>query len=213
MSNGRKRDAERTRLALLTAAENHFTQRGFDAARVDDIAAEAGVNKRMIYVYFGSKQEMYQEVLRTNIELFLEDSRRLLSSLSDPYEQAVYALRHFFVFLAENPKFVRLLAWESLLYERWDHSRLADLLATGLQPMLDSVQHGVESGLFRKGLDAQQFIVSAVGICLTYFQKRLLLSAMWSQDLSDLDTREQVLDHIVALVFEGILARPAWPHA
>ncbi len=59
----RKRDAERTRSALLDAAVVEFGAKGLAGARVDVIAARAGVNKQLISYYFGGKQGLYEAIL------------------------------------------------------------------------------------------------------------------------------------------------------
>ena len=53
------RDAERTQQAILAAAEDEFADKGLAGARVDTIAEQSGVNKRMLYYYFGSKEGLY----------------------------------------------------------------------------------------------------------------------------------------------------------
>jgi TetR/AcrR family transcriptional regulator len=53
-----------SRAALLRAAAGEFSERGYDAARVDRIAARARLNKAMLYYHFGSKRSLYVEVLR-----------------------------------------------------------------------------------------------------------------------------------------------------
>src|SRR5450759_1887534 len=55
----RQRDAERSRQALLTAALDEFSLKGFAGARVAEIAERAGVNKQLINYYFGSKEGLY----------------------------------------------------------------------------------------------------------------------------------------------------------
>jgi AcrR family transcriptional regulator len=60
----KKRSAAVSHAAVFAAAVDEFAERGFDAARVDRIAARARVNKAMIYYHFGSKRELYLEVLR-----------------------------------------------------------------------------------------------------------------------------------------------------
>lgn len=59
----RKRDAERTRSALLDAAVVEFGAKGLAGARVGVIAARAGVNKQLISYYFGGKQGLYDAIL------------------------------------------------------------------------------------------------------------------------------------------------------
>ena len=57
------RNAEATRQAILAAATTEFARKGLGGARVDEIAARAHANKRMIYHYFGSKEKLFTAVL------------------------------------------------------------------------------------------------------------------------------------------------------
>ena len=60
------RAAER-RQAIIDAALVEFSAKGFAAARLDDIAAQAGVGKGTIYLYFADKEPLFQELVRTSI--------------------------------------------------------------------------------------------------------------------------------------------------
>ena len=55
--------AQNTRKKILAAAEWEFSEKGLYGARVDDIARAAGVNKSMLYAYFGSKESLYKTCL------------------------------------------------------------------------------------------------------------------------------------------------------
>jgi AcrR family transcriptional regulator len=57
------RSAER-RDAILSAALDEFSSRGFEAARLDDVARRAGVAKGTIYLYFRDKESLFQELVR-----------------------------------------------------------------------------------------------------------------------------------------------------
>jgi AcrR family transcriptional regulator len=59
------RSARDSHAAILQAAALEFSERGFDAARVDRIAARARLNKAMIYYHFASKDGLYLAVLRS----------------------------------------------------------------------------------------------------------------------------------------------------
>ncbi|MBN8966721.1 MAG: TetR/AcrR family transcriptional regulator [Rhizobiales bacterium] len=61
-----KRGAER-RAAILAAALEEFSARGFATARLDDVARRAGVAKGTIYLYFADKETLFQELLRTEL--------------------------------------------------------------------------------------------------------------------------------------------------
>ena len=63
-ARGKGRPPRDTRAAIFRAASHEFAERGYEAARVDRIAAAAGVNKAMLYYHFGSKLALYTEILR-----------------------------------------------------------------------------------------------------------------------------------------------------
>src|ERR1700733_12449083 len=58
-----KRDPKRSSAAILQAAIREFADKGMDGARVDIIARRAGINKRMLYHYYGDKEALYLAVL------------------------------------------------------------------------------------------------------------------------------------------------------
>lgn len=66
-----------SRERILDAARSEFAEKGFDGARVDEIAKRAEVNKALIYYYFKGKDELLKELMRT----FLEERRRLRSEV------------------------------------------------------------------------------------------------------------------------------------
>lgn len=68
------RDSVGTKARILKTAEKIFSEEGFDGARVDDIAKEAGVNKALIYYYFKSKNE----ILETILSNLFKDAKNML---------------------------------------------------------------------------------------------------------------------------------------
>jgi AcrR family transcriptional regulator len=81
--NPRRRDAAATREALLSAARELFSTRGFDRTTVRDIAAAAGVNQALLFRYFGSKEELLGAALAGPGRALLDESsaERLLADL------------------------------------------------------------------------------------------------------------------------------------
>src|SRR3546814_1746952 len=58
-----RRDAAATRARILHAATEEFADKGYDGARVDEIAKQSDVNKNSLYHYFGSKEQLFVAVL------------------------------------------------------------------------------------------------------------------------------------------------------
>ncbi|MFC4944424.1 TetR family transcriptional regulator [Pseudonocardia sp. GCM10023141] len=110
-------DSTATRKRLLDAAEAEFARYGVAGARVDRIAAEAGANKRLIYVYYGNKQQLFDTVVTA--------ARTRLAAAVPVHTDDLpgYAGSLFDAFVA-NPEILRLTLWRSL--ERPAHAA-ADL--------------------------------------------------------------------------------------
>src|SRR5689334_56786 len=64
---GRAEKTAARRQAILMAALDEFSARGFAPARIDDVAERAGVAKGTIYVHFADKEALFQEIVRTMV--------------------------------------------------------------------------------------------------------------------------------------------------
>ncbi|ERI92639.1 transcriptional regulator, TetR family [Clostridiales bacterium oral taxon 876 str. F0540] len=70
MKNNANNDSDKaavTQSKILEAAEELFAEKGYDGARVDEIAKRAGVNKALIYYYFENKQKILEEIIKKHI--------------------------------------------------------------------------------------------------------------------------------------------------
>src|SRR3569832_2171126 len=81
-----RRDPAGSRAALIEAAVAEFARRGFEGARVDELAAAAGVNKQLVYHYYGSKQGLYLAALESVYVQIREKERRLSLGALEPRE-------------------------------------------------------------------------------------------------------------------------------
>ena len=81
------RNPQRTQERILQAAFKEFAGKGFAGARVDGIARRAGINKRMLYHYFGDKEALFREVLRRKMA---ERKAWSVTTPDDPVESLPY---------------------------------------------------------------------------------------------------------------------------
>lgn len=101
------RNPQRTRERILSAALKEFAAKGFAGARVDLIARVARINKRMLYHYFGDKENLFKAVLRRK----MFQRRAWGEALSgDPSEN----LPFWFEAACKDVSWVRLFQWEAL---------------------------------------------------------------------------------------------------
>ncbi|WP_416404768.1 TetR/AcrR family transcriptional regulator [Arthrobacter sp. LFS091] len=103
-------DTERTKGLLLSAATTEFCTRGLAGARIDRIAAEAGVNKERIYQYFGNKNALFDAVIVTALTNLMDE---VPIEGSGPEAMADYAGRLFDHHQVDATA-PRLLFWEGL---------------------------------------------------------------------------------------------------
>src|SRR5437879_2231275 len=101
------RDPKRTRERILAAALKEFSTKGLAGARVDRIARRARINKRMLYHYFGHKDDLFREILRRKLQA------RVAWAAAAP-DAPGETLTHWFKLACEDMDWVRLIEWEAL---------------------------------------------------------------------------------------------------
>jgi len=201
-----RRDPAATRMKLLTAARREFAQNGLAGARVDEIAARAGVNKQLVYHYFGDKDALYLDVLEWVYEEIRTQERKLnLEGL--PPERAIKKLiESSFDHLAAHPDFIVLLNDENR--GGAGHVRNSRKLEAMHSPLVSMVSNiladGVRSGVFRKGIDAVHLYISIAGLSYFFFSNTPTLSAIFGKDLSSPAARRARRRHVVDLVMQSL---------
>ena len=103
-------DIDRTKQLLLDAATAEFSARGLAGARVDRIAAAAGVNKERIYQYFGNKEQLFGTVLSNQLALVMD----AVPITGTGIEAIVDYAGRVFEYQCEHPELARLTMWEGL---------------------------------------------------------------------------------------------------
>jgi TetR/AcrR family transcriptional regulator len=202
------RDPQATQERLLRTAERVFTEKGYDLARVDEIAEQAQVNKRMLYVYFTDKEGLYMAILERGFCRLLASMQEVAAQQMEPRSHTEELIRSFFQYLADHPSFVRLVAWESLRYGRHAGRVLAKNFRAALEKVFAVLQRGVDEGYFRADLDVHDLTASVYGLCLSHFSQREFLTILSEKDSDSPEARETALNHILRLVFDGIDQRP-----
>ena len=201
-----RRNPEATRQKLLIAARREFADGGLAGARVDEIAARAGVNKQLVYHYFGDKDALYLAVLEWVYEEIRAHERALnLEGL--PPQQAIRKLiESSFDHLAAHPDFIVLLNDENRAGARHVRgSRRLEAMHSPLVSMVDKIlKQGVREGTFRRGVNPVQLYISIAGLSYFYFSNTPTLSAIFGTDLSRPATRRARRKHVVDLVLQAL---------
>ncbi|MFN2642505.1 MAG: TetR/AcrR family transcriptional regulator [Actinomycetota bacterium] len=154
------RDAISSKEKILQAAFTEFSRCGFAGARVDEIAARAGVNKALLYQHYGDKEALFR--------LVLERKLAELGALGADPDRVVDVVGDFFDFHAKNPWLIRLTLWEALDYgtksvpsEPERKKQLEERVAT--------LQEAQRQGTVDPLLDARQTLFTLVGLVAFWF--------------------------------------------
>ncbi|MCC7045672.1 MAG: TetR family transcriptional regulator [Alphaproteobacteria bacterium] len=181
----RLRQPERTRERILEAATAEFAASGLGGARVDAIAHRAAVNKRMIYHYFGSKEDLFLAVMERTYEHIRRRESELNLAAMAPVAAMRKLVKFTFNYFSENPHFVTLLNSENL--HRARHIRRSARVEAINSPVVSALSRllarGRAEGVFRAGVDPIQLYISVAGVCYFYFSNVHTLSTIFARDL------------------------------
>lgn len=158
---------------IMKAALHEFSESGFHDARLENIARDSGISKRMIHYYYGDKKGLYIEALRY-ASILLRPTDEELEIIPDiPVE----SMRNLIEVLAEcffaHPEAARLLALENLIGIL---PKDTDLGLFGSSPMVLEIDrllmHGQDYGAFRPGVSAIDIylMISALSMFPVYNQ-------------------------------------------
>ena len=179
------RDAEVTRKRILAAAKVEFAKKGLGGARVDEIAARSKANKRMIYHYFGGKEELFTAVLEAAYTDIRMAERALALDLLEPEAAIERLVRFTFDYYLANPEFLTLVNSENLHKAR--HLKSSKTIPAVNQPLVDMVQsildRGVAAKVFRPGIDPVQLNITIAAIGYYYFTNRFTGAIVYARDL------------------------------
>jgi TetR/AcrR family transcriptional regulator len=208
-ANGKKpqrRNPEATRRKLLAAARREFADSGLAGARVDEIAARAGVNKQLVYHYFGDKDALYLAVLEWVYEEIRAQERKLNLTGLPPRQAIRKLIESSFDHLAAHPDFILLLNDENRGGAR--HVRTSRRLEAMHSPLVSMVSkilsEGVRAGVFRKGINPVHLYISIAGLSYFFFSNTPTLSAIFGKDLAGAAARSARRKHVVDLVLRAL---------
>ena len=203
----RLRDADRSQQAILDAAREEFALLGLAGARVDSIAERAGLNKRLIYYYFSSKDDLFLAVLESAYAN-IREAEKELHLLDLPPAEAVRRLMEFtWNYYLEHPEFITLLNSANLHQARHleKSKRVREMNSPVIQTLGDILERGRKEGVFRGGVDPVHLYISIAGLAYFYLSNNYTLSAIFGRDLMTRKARSERLSHMCDVILGYVL--------
>ena len=200
------RDAERTQLMILNAAEVEFADKGLAGARVDVIAEQATANKRMLYYYFGSKEALYIAVLERAYIAMRQAERELKLTDLEPLDAIKRLVDFKFDYCQAHPTLIPLLSGENMLGAKYlkRSRKLRDMHLSLVEVIRKVLEAGVTKGVIRPGIDPLHLYVSMSAESYFYFSNAATLSSAFGRsllsDAEQLQRRKHCVEVILAFV-------------
>ena len=191
----RIRDAERSKEAILVAAEDCFARLGFEGTSVQQIAEAAGVARSTPAYFFGSKQALYDSVLERVIARGQEAMARAYAEEDDarsPEEAVESYVGAFLDFLGHDQNFLRLMQREAL----GDGSRVAEYFARAVDEGVAALRPVAE----KAGVPPERLILDLTALCWYPFaHEHTVLPALGikARDPAFLDEQKRHLGDLV----------------
>jgi AcrR family transcriptional regulator len=188
----RQRDAVRTKREILEVATREFAERGYAGARVDEIAAQTRTTKRMIYYYFGGKEQLYVAVLEAAYSRIRSAEREAEVDHLEPAAAIRRLAELTFDHHEANPQFIRLVSIENV--HRAEHiakfSTFGHLNSPAIELIGRILERGRAEGLFRRDVDAVDVHMLISSFCVFRVANRHTFGTIFDRDLLDPDRRE-----------------------
>jgi len=187
---------------ILDGALTEFSEKGFDGARIDEIALRAGVNKNLLYHHYGSKDGLFTALLERTYDTIRRRQNDLQLRGMDPVE----GMRKLVVFTGriwvQFPEFLRLLQSENLNGGR--HVRASREIQQMYNPLLETInellERGTRLGVFRKSVDPIDLYISISALTAHYISNHHTFEALFGQRLMAPQRIKQRLEHAAEMV-------------
>lgn len=189
----RELQKEARRVAIIEAALEAFTSQGFTATRLDEVAVRAGIGKGTIYLYFSSKENLFEEVVRHTMFPVRDAAESFLAGFTGTASDLLRShLRNVYSAMA-NPKIPQLMAMifsEGMRFPSISGFVFKEVISHSQNMIRNIILRGVASGEFRSDAadTPSQLLISPA-----------LVAATWNlqfQEQAPLDMNAYIEAHI-----------------
>lgn len=204
----RRRDAQRTRSDILEVARREFAERGYTGARVDEIAGRTSTTKRMIYYYFGGKEQLFEAVLEQAYSEIRAAEQELQLDHLDPVTAIRCLAETTFDHNETHPDFVKLVRVENIHHA--EHISRSAAIVNVNSPAIELITkilaRGDADGVFHRHPDAIDVHMMISSFCVFRVSHRDTFGAIFGRDLTDPALRDRYRTMVGDMVVDYLTA-------
>ena len=199
---GKKRE---TAAKIFDAAESLFCELGYDGVSARDIAERAGANKALVFYYYGSKAQLFEQILARYYDSQIKALTAAFQKEGNLKERLHSMIDGYLDFIGENHRYLQLV--QQLVANSPAHH---ELVRQNLTPLFDWMVDTLAGVAPEDGpLAPRQFYVTFAGIVINYFTYAPVNGGLWNRDPLSAEALAERREHIhwmVDTVVAGLAA-------
>lgn len=192
---------------ILVAAKTVFQRKGFDGARMSDIAKEAGINQALLHYYYRSKDKLFQAVFRIAVLTLFPKIIQIFNT-EKPLEQKIEEfINKYFDLLIQFPYMPGFVMHEMSTHPERIKEFFSSHQLLRPQKMIQQYREGIESGRYNP-CDPEQFFVSVIALCVFPFAaKPIIQTALNKSDEEYKKFLHERKVYLIDFILNGMLKK------
>lgn len=167
---------------ILQAAEEVFQQKGFDGARMQEIADHAQINKGLLHYYFRTKDKLFEAIFKKSFNYMMFKLEGILSSNLPLFDKMELFIEEYMGLLLKNPSLPRFVLHElNNNADKFIQANLNTRSKHNISAFIEAIQKEVNEKKI-KPIDPKQLFINVVSLCVFPFIGRPMLQVVLQQD-------------------------------
>ncbi|NMB26702.1 MAG: TetR/AcrR family transcriptional regulator [Tissierellia bacterium] len=184
---------EQRRYEIIEAAMKVFGEHGFYQGKVGEIAKEAGIGKGTVYEYFGSKKEIFQQMLMYMFETYVEGGKKAVIGEKAIRDKLIVLLDYHYAFVNQYADVIERTFFHFENIVKDIKPEIAQNKRKIFDFVLEIITEGIETGELRSNLDKETASIIILGIVNSSHLKRIFIKA---DSINKIDSRA-VIDMVL----------------
>lgn len=193
--------------AILNAAIEVFTEKGFHGTKMQEIADRAGTNKALLHYYFRSKERLYSHIFERVFKKFIAGSADIPDGSSGIEDILYHFIDRFINVLKQNPKIPMFIIHELSQGGKTASRIVSNFMQTmpdlGPWRLIRIIEEAAKRGEIDTAVDGRQFLITLLGACIYFFMAEPIVAQVLSSD--DSYDRERFLKERKKAIFNTLM--------
>ncbi|MEX0719611.1 MAG: TetR/AcrR family transcriptional regulator [Balneolaceae bacterium] len=169
---------------IFIAAQEVFQKKGFDGARMQEIADQADINKSMLHYYYRSKDKLFMAVFQAGIKKILPKLIGVLGSEKTLEEKVVQIVDFYYYIFKVNPNLPAFVIHEMNMHPERFHQFIVSTHVQIPQKFNEQVEEEISAGRMME-IKSEQFLINIVSMCMMPVIAKKMVQGIFGFDESD----------------------------